>query len=55
MILISLPDLKFIQAGGFLTLGKDYPILRELGNGYVIQSDKEDTLLVLQSRFKETE
>jgi hypothetical protein len=52
MILISLPDVEKFHP--ILTIGKDYPILRMIGNGVVIQPDiGKDKLLILASRFKE--
>jgi hypothetical protein len=50
MTLISLPDCKTHHP--LLKLGKEYEILRRIGNGVVIQPDSgDDTLLLLESRF----
>lgn len=52
MILISLPDCK--DHHKFLTLGKDYEIIKEIGtNGVLIQSDDPELkLILLKERFK---
>jgi len=54
VILIELPDVKKFHP--ILTLGKDYEVLRVIGNGVVIQPDSgDDRLLLLTSRFMEVE
>lgn len=51
MKLISLPTAKW--SAQLLTLGKDYEIIKILGNGVVIQSDdSEITLWILKERLE---
>lgn len=50
--LVELPDAKMVHK--FLTIGQEYEVIRELGNGYVIQtSDPDLRIVILKSRFKE--
>lgn len=50
MILNSLPDAKGVHDN--LTLGKNYEILREIGNGVVIKLDnKDERIVILKERF----
>jgi hypothetical protein len=56
MILLEYPDNK--SARQHLTLGKDYAVVRELGNGLVIEADNStpespNFHTLLASRFKE--
>lgn len=51
MKLISLPDCKKFHS--LLTVGKEYKILDNLGNGYVIETDNsEDRIIILKERFE---
>lgn len=58
MTLIELPDAKFVhlqqtdEPDKYFTIGKDYPIMREIGNGVVVQANNGDDMIVLKSRFK---
>jgi len=53
MILTSLPDSKFVKEQNLLTIGKDYSIIKTIGNGVVIQCDDPKVqLIVLASRFE---
>jgi len=46
--LIQLPDWKKAP----VTVGREYEILKEFGNAYVIKSDDDMSIMILQSRFQ---
>jgi hypothetical protein len=49
--LISLPDSVMVRKR--LTVGRQYEILREVGNGVVVMADDgKDLIFVLTSRFE---
>jgi hypothetical protein len=49
LALASLPDCKMLHK--HLTLGKEYEIQGWLGNGYVIKTDNDDSIVILQERL----
>jgi hypothetical protein len=53
MILIQMPDTKYKPVLAALEIGKDYPVLGTIGNGYIIHPEGyPDQILIAQSRFK---
>jgi hypothetical protein len=50
--LISMPDCKKHRPD--LTLGQMYKIKREFGNGFVIETDDGEDIIILQERFTTT-
>lgn len=57
MILQSLPEAKFVHVArpgeSVFTIGKDYPVVRPLGeNGVVVVNDKGDEAVILKERLQ---
>lgn len=55
MRLKELPDAKFIHqapADMWLTVGKVYPIVREIGNGVVVQANNGEQVILTKARFE---
>ena len=55
-VLLSLPDAKFVQKLPPVTVGAVYKVQKEIGNGYVVETDDgKDLALILASRFAKVE
>lgn len=53
LTLKELPDAKFIaqNPGKFLTVGNEYEVVREIGNGVVVKDNQGEALIVCRIRF----